>query len=105
MNNSNCRQQHEYSELMLNNARKRVAAIKSWYWSIPMFVVGTLIILALVLLMQQGDTPNFIIYIMAIGPIFWWVLLIVKGFNLFLPKTAFMKKLEAPQIKKYLYQD
>jgi len=78
---------------------KKVKSMKSWYWQIPMYLVGT----AIMIFMTWFINPPFWMkLVLFIGPALWWVFFTVQGLNLFLPKTALMKRWEESQIEKYM---
>jgi hypothetical protein len=86
-------------------ARKRIKQIKQWYSLIPVYVLGTLTMLALVLLMWSGEAPIFILIILMTGPILWWVFFTVQGLNLFGKMPKLMKNWEMRQIQKYIKRE
>lgn len=84
-------------------AKDRVAAIKNWYKTIPVYFVATIIMLCITyLLSTDAEVPNFIFHVLLIGPVLWWIFFFVKGIQLFCRKIDYIEKWENKKLRKIL---
>lgn len=87
----------------LDRAKKYAKRLKSWYWGIPMNFLVTAFFGALSYLMYQNGEPNTIIWILMSSPMGLWVIFMVEGIVLKMPKTV--RSWEERQLKRYMKKD
>ncbi len=86
-------------------ARKKVKALKHWYMFMVFAVFGTVFLLWLGEYLINVGSPWFVRWLVMIGPVIWWIIIIYRGLHLhgYLPKL--LKNWEERQIKKFLEED
>jgi len=87
-------------------AEKKVAAIKKWYKTIPLFIVATIVLLVLTYIINTDpDVPNFIFYVLWLGPTFWWFYVLIQGLNIFGYLPKFINNWEEDKIEQIIKKD
>lgn len=95
-------------------AKKRVDAIKGFYFNLIKFAIITLLILVfkgrvMEIFIEKGvEDENILQWIewnILVIPIIWGLVLLVIGLRLFVFKSNILKNWEEKQIQKYIQED
>ncbi len=86
----------------LQLAKKKVKALKHWYFLIVFAILGTICMLWLRIYIVSIGTPEKWSWLVMIGPVVWTFLILFKGLIIFDKLPRFFKSWEERQLKKIL---
>lgn len=89
----------------LQLAKKKVKAIKHWYILIVFSVIGTICMTWLRVYLVSIGTPGIWSWLVMIGPVIWWSIVLFKGLNIFTKLPKFFKSWEERQIRRFMKEE
>lgn len=89
----------------LQLAKKKVKAIKHWYFLIAFSVLGTICMVWFMFYLRRIGTPDIWSLLVLIGPVIWWSIVLFKGLIIHDKFPKFLKSWEESQIKKFMEEE
>jgi len=93
----------ENQKLLL--AKKKVKALKHWYILIAFAIVGTICMICFKKYLVTIGTPGMWSWLVMIGPVIWWSIVLFKGLIIHDKFPKFFKTWEERQIKKFMEEE